>query len=198
VRLPEPGGTQAWLTPILPHGAGPAVLDELDLPRPVLEQPNDTARVLAATLKSCWPDPSGPLWPGITAPFGQVVATFEVLTGHDEVVSHRAVVAALRRLSWSGWLLWDEETRTVRLGPRVATWAPTELSTLRELWRSIPTPAEGTDPGLPAATQAGVVEAGVGEVEVGAVEVEVGAGDAKVVEVGVVEVEETETDGDDS
>ncbi|HEX4063391.1 MAG TPA: hypothetical protein VHY58_20450 [Streptosporangiaceae bacterium] len=140
MRLAEPGGSRVWLTTVLPGGAGPAVLDELDLPRPVLEQPNDTARVLAAVLKSCWLDPSGPLWPGATAPFGQIVATFEALTGHDEVVSHRAVVAAVRRLSWSGWLLWDEQTRTVRLGPRVATWAATELSTLRELWRSIPVP----------------------------------------------------------
>jgi hypothetical protein len=148
MRLAEPGGTQVWLTTVLPGGAGPAVLDELDLPRPVLEQPNDTARVLAAALKSCWLDPSGPLWPGASAAFGQVVATFEALTGHDEVVSHRAVVAAVRRLSWSGWLLWDEQARTVRLGPRVATWAATELSTLRELWRSIPVPVAGPDLGL--------------------------------------------------
>ncbi|MGH3155260.1 MAG: hypothetical protein ACRDNF_01590 [Streptosporangiaceae bacterium] len=146
VRLAEPGSSRVWLTPVLPNGAGPAVLDELDLPRPVLEQPNDTARVLAAALKSCWPDPSGPLWPGATAPFGQVLATFEALTGRDEVVSHRAVVGALRRLSWSGWLLWDEEARTVRLGPRVATWPAAELSTLRELWRSIPVAPEGEDP----------------------------------------------------
>lgn len=138
LRLPEPGGSKVWLTPIFPNGGRAAVLDELDLPRPVLEQPNDTARVLAAALKCCWPDPTGPLWPGIDAPFGQVAATFEAITGRDEVVSHRALVAALRRLSWSSWLLWDEGARTVRLGPRVVTWSQAELSTLRELWRSIP------------------------------------------------------------
>jgi hypothetical protein len=138
MRLPEPGGSLVWLTQIFPNGARPAVLDELDLPRPVLEQPNDTARVLAAALKCCWPDPAAPLWPGVAAPFGQVAATFEAVTGRDEAVSHRALVAALRRLSWSGWLLWDEAAGTVRLGPRVATWTPAELSTLRELWRSMP------------------------------------------------------------
>jgi hypothetical protein len=143
MRLAEPGNSRVWLTPVPPDGASPAVLDELDLPRPVLEQPNDTARVLAAALKSCWPDPSGPLWPGATVLFGRVLATFEALTGRDELASHRAVVGALRRLSWSGWLLWDEDARTVRLGPRVATWPAAELSTLRELWRSIPAPLEG-------------------------------------------------------
>jgi hypothetical protein len=153
MRLAEPGGSQGWLISILPNGAGPAVLDELDLPRPVLEQPNDTARVLAAALKCCWPDPAGPLWPGASAPFGQVAGTFEAITGREEVVSRRALVAALRRLSWSGWLLWDEESRTVRLGPRVVTWSPAELSTLRELWRSIPVPGQAPSP--PASPQAG-------------------------------------------
>jgi hypothetical protein len=149
--LTEPAGSRAWLIPVLPNGAGPAVLDELDLPHPVLEQPNDTARVLAAALKCCWADPSGPLWPGVGAPFGQVAATFEAITGRDELVSHRALVAALRRLSWSGWLIWDEQQGPVRLGPRVATWRSTELSTLRELCRSIPVP----EPGPPAAVATG-------------------------------------------
>jgi hypothetical protein len=141
--LTEPGGSRAWLIPVLPNAAGPAVLDELDLPHPVLEMPNDTARVLAAALKCCWADPSGPLWPGVSAPFGQVAATFEGITGRDELVSHRALVAGLRRLSWSGWLIWDEQQGPVRLGPRVATWRPTEMSTLRELCRSIPAPGPG-------------------------------------------------------
>ena len=151
--LTEPGGSRAWLIPVLPAGAGPAVLDELDLPHPVLEQPNDTARVLAAALKCCWADPSGPLWPGVSAPFGQVAATFEGITGRDELVSHRALVAGLRRLSWSGWLLWDEQQGPVRLGPRVASWRQAELSTLRELCRSIPLPA--AMPPAPGAGEAG-------------------------------------------
>jgi hypothetical protein len=146
MRLPEPGGSKVWLTPIFPNGGRPGVLDELDLPRPVLEQPNDTARVLAAALKCCWPDPAAPLWPGVAAPFGQVAATFEALTGRDEVVSHRALVAALRRLSWSSWLMWDEDARTVRLGPRVVTWSPADLSTLRELWRSMPAQPREAEP----------------------------------------------------
>jgi hypothetical protein len=145
-RLAEPGGSQAWLIPVLPDGAGPSVLDELDLPRPVLEQPNDTARVLAVCVRCCWSDPSGPLWPGVSVPFGRVAAAFESMTGRDEIVSHRAVVAAVRRLSWPGWLLWDEPNRLIRLGPRVATWSPAELTALRELWRSIPAPQAGHGP----------------------------------------------------
>jgi hypothetical protein len=140
IRLAEPDSTSVWLLPFLPYGSGPGVLDELDLPRPVLEHPNDTARVLAAALRCCWPDPSGPLWPGVSAPFAAVAGTFEALTGRGEAASHPAVVAALRRLSGAAWLLWDDQARTVRLGPRVATWPPAELSTLRELWRSLPAP----------------------------------------------------------
>jgi hypothetical protein len=153
IRLAEPGSTKVWLLPFFPYGSGPAVLDELDLPRPVLEHPNDSARVLAACLRCCWPDPAGPLWPGVSAAFARVAAAFEAITGRGEAVSHPALVAALRRLSGSGWLLWDDQARVVRLGPRVATWAPAELSTLRELWRSMPAPDElppaerGPDPG---------------------------------------------------
>ncbi|HEY1917304.1 MAG TPA: hypothetical protein VGH27_17200 [Streptosporangiaceae bacterium] len=142
IRLAEPGSEKIWLLPFFPYGSGPAVLDELDLPRPVLEHPNDSARVLAACLRCCWPDPAGPLWPGASAPFARVAATFEAITGRGDTVARPALVAALRRLSGSGWLLWDDQARTVRLGPRVATWAPAELSTLRELWRSIPAPGE--------------------------------------------------------
>ena len=148
-RLAEPGGSQGWLIPVFPGGAGPAVLDELDLPRPVLEMPNDTARVLAVCVRCCWADPTGPLWPGVSVPFGRVAAAFESMTGRDRIVSHRAVVAAVRRLSWSGWLLWDAPGRLIRLGPRVATWSPAELTALRELWRSIPAPENPVpeDPG---------------------------------------------------
>jgi hypothetical protein len=44
-------------------------------------------------------------------------------------------------------LRWSETTREVQLGPRVASWRDPELSTLRELWRLIPTIAAPTDAG---------------------------------------------------
>lgn len=171
LRLPEPGGTRVWLTTDIPNAGGPATLDELDLPRPVLEMPNDTARVLAACVRCCWSDPAGPLWPGATVPSRLVVSVFGAMTGRDGIVAHRAVVGALRRLSWSGWLLWDTTARTVRLGPRVAAWNQAELSTLRELWRSMPAPGPlpaGQDDVTAAEAEADVPEAaGDGEEDAG-------------------------------
>lgn len=164
LRLAEPGGTQVWFTTDIPNAGGPATLDELDLPRPVLEMPNDTARVLAACVRCCWADPAGPLWPGVAVPSGLVVSVFRAMTGRDGIVAHRAVVGALRRLSWPGWLLWDTTAAVVRLGPRVAAWNQAELSTLRELWRSMPAPGPlpaGQDdvPGPEAGDDAAEVDA---------------------------------------
>jgi len=62
-------------------------------------------------------------------------------------------VAGVRRLAGSSWLRWSETTREVQLGPRVAAWRDPELSTLRELWRLMPTiprPAVSADPTEPA------------------------------------------------
>jgi hypothetical protein len=142
LRLVEPHITAVWLLTVVPEGASPSVLEELGLPALAVEQPNDTARVLAACLRCCWAEPTGPMWPGTTASRQEVAAMFEEITNRDEVASNRALVAAIRRLAGAGWLLWDEPGQTVRLGPRVATWGPADLSALRELWRMLPSPAD--------------------------------------------------------
>ena len=48
LRLVEPDVTAVWLLALVPEGARPTVLEELGLPVLAVEQPNDTARVLAA------------------------------------------------------------------------------------------------------------------------------------------------------
>lgn len=140
-RLAEPGVTAVWLLPSFPDGGAPSVADELGIPTVAVDQPNDTARALAACLRCCWPELSGPVWPGVPASKDDVAAVFRGITGRDETASNRALVAAIRRLDAAGWLLWDEPGKAVRLGPRVASWSPAELSTLRELWRILPSPA---------------------------------------------------------
>jgi hypothetical protein len=148
-RLVETDADAVWLLPVLPEGAGPTVLDELSLIATAVEQPNDTARVLAACLRCCWADPNGSPWPGVVAGWEQVTSVFRGITDNrDERYSNIALVAGVRRLAGAGWLRWSETTREVQLGPRVAAWRDPELSTLRELWRLIPTidqPAEPVD-----------------------------------------------------
>lgn len=148
-RLAEPGVTGVWLLPVLPDGARPGVTDELGIPLVGVDHPNDTARVLAACLRCCWPELSAPVWPGAPASKDDVASVFRVITGRDEITSNMAVVAAIRRLSAARWLLWDEHRQAVRLGPRVASWSPAELSTLRELWRMLPFPAAGDGTEVP-------------------------------------------------
>jgi hypothetical protein len=138
LRLVEPDVTEVWLLTVVPEGARPSVLEELGLPAVAVEQPNDTARVLAACLRCCWSEPTGPMWPGTRASRDEVAAVFGKITNRDEVASNRALLAAIRRLAGAGWLLWDEPGQTVRLGPRVAAWASADLSGLRELWRMLP------------------------------------------------------------
>jgi hypothetical protein len=141
LRLPEPSGDGAWLVPQVPETADARVLAELGLAGPLLEQPNDTARLLAAVLRCCWEDPLAAIWPGVSAGSAAVLAVFGELTGpRDEMAHRRSAVAALRRLDQAGWLLWDEAADTIRLGPRVALWSGSDLSTLRQLWRSMPGP----------------------------------------------------------
>ena len=92
-----PGG--AWLVPQVPQTADARVLAEMGLPGPLLEQPNDTARMLAAVLRCCWEDPLTPVWPGVSAGSGHVLAVFREVTGpRDDAAHRRAAVAALRRL----------------------------------------------------------------------------------------------------
>jgi hypothetical protein len=136
-----PEANTAWLVPQVPETADARVLAELGLAGPLLEQPNDTARLLAAVLRCCWEDPLAPLWPGATVPSAPVLAVFGELTGpRDEMAHRRSAVAALRRLDQAGWLRWDEDADTIRLGPRVALWSASDLTTLRQLWRSMPGP----------------------------------------------------------
>ena len=66
-RLAEPGVTGVWLLPVLPDGARPGMTDELGIPPVAVDQPNDTARVLAACLRCCSPELSAPVWPGAPA-----------------------------------------------------------------------------------------------------------------------------------
>lgn len=141
-RLVEPGAEAVWVVPMLPDGAQPSVLEELGLPELMVEQPNDTARVLAACLRCCWTDPAGPLWPASSAPYARVASVFAQVNERDPAALHRALLAGVRRLAGAGWLLFDEAEQTVRLGPRIATWENTDFSVLRELWRLMPTPKE--------------------------------------------------------
>jgi len=145
LRLAEPGSEEVWLLPLVPEPAGPGVLGELELAGPAVEQPNDTARVLAACLRCCWRSADGSPWPGSAAPWSAVTAVFRSLTDREPGAFHRASLAAVRRLHNAGWVLWDEPAATVRLGPRVAAWSAADLSVLRELWRRTPPP-----PPLPA------------------------------------------------
>ena len=67
-----------------------------------------------------------------------MLAVFREVTGpRDEAAHRRSAVAALRRLDQAAWVCWDEAAGTVRLGPRAALWSRSDLTTLRQLWRSI-------------------------------------------------------------
>jgi hypothetical protein len=150
LRLPEPGeASTVWLLTVPPEQAGGGALDELGLPGPIVEQPNDTARVLAAVVRCCWADPTGPVWPGVDAPWTAVTSVFRELTDRDEGAFLRAAVAAVRRLHGSGWVRWDERARRVRLGPRVASWSAADLTVLRELCRQLPAPPVDGAPAPP-------------------------------------------------
>jgi hypothetical protein len=141
LRLPEPSGDGAWLVPQVPETADTRVLADLGLAGPLLEQRGDTARLLAAVLRCCWADPLAPIWPGTPAGSAAVLAVFGELTGpRDEMAHRRSAIGALRRLDQAGWLLWDEAAGTIRLGPRVALWSASDLTTLCQLWRSMPGP----------------------------------------------------------
>ncbi len=149
LRLLEPDASAVWLLPALPDAAGPATLAELGIAGPVVEQPNDTARVLGIIVRCCWPDVDGPVWPGAPAPFGAVTSVFRDVSDRDEDAVHRACLAAVRRLHAAGWVLWDEPGWRVRVGPRAAGWGPADLTVLRQLCRQLPGPPADLPAGRP-------------------------------------------------
>ena len=117
--MPEVLGRGAWRVPQVPQTADARVLAEMGLPGPLLEQPNDTARMLAAVLRCCWEDPLTPVWPGVSAGSGPVLAVFREVTGpRDDAAHRRAAVAALRRLG-RGWARWDSRHRPAGPAGRV-------------------------------------------------------------------------------
>jgi hypothetical protein len=140
-RAAEPDGSTVWMVPTLPAGAGHGVLDELGTPPVAVEQPNETARVLAICVTCCWPDRSGSAWPGVVGTLAQIKAVYAGMRGRPEQPSDLTlVIGSLRRLHATRWLLWDEKAGEVRLGPRVITWGPTQLAGLREICRILPDP----------------------------------------------------------
>jgi hypothetical protein len=140
LRLVEPDADAVWLLPALPTTAGPWVLDELELPGPLVDHPNDTGRMLAAVVRCCWPDPTGPIWPGSAAVWTDVISVYRTFGDRDETALRRASIAAVRRLNGAGWVLWDEPAAAVRLGPRCGGWTTADLTVLRELYRHLPAP----------------------------------------------------------
>jgi hypothetical protein len=164
-RAASPDGSVVWLVPTLPSGAGHTVLEELGAPPIPVEQPNETARVLAICVACCWTDRSGPAWPGSTGTLTQIRSVYAALRGRPEQSTDLTlIIGSLRRLHATHWLLWNEKAGEVRLGPRVITWTPSDQATLRDLCRhlpdpppavlSAPTPYPETDP-LPTADNAG-------------------------------------------
>ncbi|MFG1621600.1 hypothetical protein [Kribbella sp. NPDC049227] len=140
-RAASPDGSSVWLVPTMPSGGGHAVLDELGTPPVAVEQPNETARVLAICVACCWTDRSGPAWPGSTGTLAQIRSVYAGMRGRAEQSSDLTlIIGSLRRLHATHWLLWNEKAGEVRLGPRVITWTPTDQSTLRDLCRHLPEP----------------------------------------------------------
>jgi hypothetical protein len=152
-RLVEADGQAVWLIPNIPAGAGPGVLDEYGVPGAPLLDAKGTLRVFAACLRCCWPDPGMDLWPGLPAPVRHVEQVLQRLApGRTSTSRRQLLTGGLRRLAVPGWVLLDLAGDTVRLGPRVAGWGQLELSTIRELWRMIPSAPDhsrGTPPAPP-------------------------------------------------
>ncbi|MFI7067841.1 hypothetical protein ACIBL3_43080 [Kribbella sp. NPDC050124] len=140
-RATSQDGSTVWLVPTLPSGAGHTVLEEMGTPPVAVEQPNETARVLSICVACCWTDRSGPAWPGSVGTLAQVRSVYAGMRGRPEQSSDLTlIIGSLRRLHATHWLLWNEKSAEVRLGPRTVTWTATDLSTLRDLCRHLPDP----------------------------------------------------------
>ena len=145
-RLAEPGVTGIWLLPILPDGARPGMTDELGIPPLAVDQPNDTARVLAACLRAAGRNcrhRSGrePLRPRTMS------HRFSGRSPARRHMSNRAVVAAIRRLGAAGWPWTNRPGRSTGAAGRLLE--PGGADTLRELWRTLPIPAAGDGTEVP-------------------------------------------------
>ncbi|SHN45850.1 hypothetical protein [Cryptosporangium aurantiacum] len=150
-RLVEPGATGAWWVPVGPDAVTPAALRDLRLGLPTLDHRNEASRVLAVCLRCCWTDLAAEPWPGRPTTVAAVLAVLaELLPTRSSATHHRFAVEAFRQLAESGWLRWEERAGTIRLGPRVATWAPAETEALRELCRTMPLPPATPAPAEPA------------------------------------------------
>ncbi|WP_329001267.1 hypothetical protein OHA18_43280 [Kribbella sp. NBC_00709] len=140
-RASSPDASTVWLVPTLPSGAGHSVLEELGAPPVVVEQPNETARVLAICVACCWTDRSAPAWPSATGTLAQIRSVYAGMRGRPEQSSDLTlIIGSLRRLHATHWIRWEEKATEVRLGPRVITWTASDLSTLRDLCRHLPEP----------------------------------------------------------
>ncbi|MFF0341936.1 hypothetical protein [Kribbella sp. NPDC004875] len=140
-RAAAPDGATVWLVPTLPSGAGHGVLEELGAPPVAVEQPNETARLLAICVACCWTDRSAPAWPGTTGTLAQIRSVYAGMRGRAEQSSDLTlIIGSLRRLHATHWIRWDEKNAEVRLGPRVVTWTAADLSALRDLCRHLPEP----------------------------------------------------------
>jgi hypothetical protein len=135
---PEPGGQHVWLLPAYPEGTGHAVLEEIGAAEVPLEQPIETRRVMAIVVTLCWHDQSSSPWPGVPVPTSDVRAVFSALRGPGDADSAlRLVMGALNRLHAAGWVLLEQDRQSVRLGPRVVLWSPSELVEMREICRDL-------------------------------------------------------------
>ena len=115
------------------------MLAELGLPGPLVEQPNDTARLLAAVLRCCWEDPAGPVWPGVAGDLGAVLDG--VPRGIADRATRRRTAAPRwpRCAAWhqAAWVRWDEAAHRAARRRGWRRGAAADLTTLRELCRSI-------------------------------------------------------------
>lgn len=138
----EAGGARVWLLPSWPDGATPALLEEYQTAPMPLDRPGQARRVLAAALRCCWSRLDDAPWPGERAPVAAVLEVYVGMSRGDSELARRWATGEVRRLADTGWLLLDQDTGTVRPGPRVAMWPEESLSSLRDLLRRLPQPPE--------------------------------------------------------